>query len=147
MNILKKRKAKVLREKYIEKYVDVTGKAYNEKILKLYEMSDGLCYIGYLWDCFKNYSLADETECLHILAEKNNFIIFWDINSSDYIRIKNYWNYPKDAVLQIDNKEFIEKMSSFPEDLYIFDETLSWTVVLTHEVTEEGKRSCILLEQ
>lgn len=147
MNILEKSQAELLRKKYIEKYVDVTGKAYNEKILKLYEMSDGLCYIGYLWDCFKSYILVDEIDCLNILAKKKNFMIFWDINSSDYIRIENYWNYPKDAVLQIDSKEFIEKISTFPEDVYIFDETLSWTVVLTHEVTEEGKRSCILLEQ
>lgn len=44
MNILEKSQAELLRKKYIEKYVDVTGKAYNEKILKLYEMSDGLCY-------------------------------------------------------------------------------------------------------
>lgn len=145
MNILKKDFAELLRQKYIEKYIDTTGTAYKEKILKIYKMSDGLCYIGYLWDCFKQYTLADEKECLKFLSKKNEFMIFWDINSSDYIKIKNYWNYPKDAIVQIGYTEFIEKLSTFPEDIYIFDETFSWTVVLTHETTEKGKRSCILL--
>lgn len=59
----------------------------------------------------------------------------------------NYWKYPKDSTILIDKNEFIDKFPTFPEDIYIFDETLSWTVVLTHEVTDMVKRSCLVLQQ
>ena len=35
-------------------------------------------------------------------------------------------------------QEYLEKADTFPEDIYFFDDTLTWCVILTHE--DDGKR-------
>ena len=54
MKILDAVKSDKLRSKYIQNFVDTTKKYYIELIENKTEFSDGLCYIGYLWDCLKD---------------------------------------------------------------------------------------------
>ena len=147
MKIVEKDFAEELRARYMSKYIDTSSDAYKERIAKLYKMSDGICYIGYMWDCFKNYIITDEKKCLEFLTQKNEYMVLWDINSRDYIKICDYWKYSKDTVISLRSNELAEVLSTLPEDIYFFDETFTWTVVLTHETTEKGKRSCILLDK
>lgn len=133
-----------LREKYIKTFVDTNSDFYNENIRKLRQFSDGLYYIGYLWDCFKQPNVVSENKLKEILNDKRNIYIMWDIHSSDRIFIPNYWKFPK---LNILFAEFwTDKIKKdLPEDIYLFDETFSWSAVFTHETNANEEPYCLYL--
>ena len=52
---------------------------------------------------------------------------------------------PYDGAIAFESyDEFAATESSLPEDLYLFDESLLWLVVLTHEDID-GRRHCLLI--
>lgn len=142
MEILLGNKAKDLRRMYIDKYINKEDDYYKERISNLIRCSDGLCYRGYLWDCLKSMQLISETEGEQLIKSVENILIMWDINSKDYIFIPDYWKYPKEAILSLPVEEYGQYKSELPEDIYIFDETFTWSVILTHETTYEDERYC-----
>ena len=66
----------------------------------------------------------------------------WDVNSKDYIFIPDYWKYPKEAVLSISVEEFKKIKDTLPEDVYLYDNSFSWSIALTHEYSDEDERYC-----
>ena len=71
----------------------------------------------------------------------NKVLVFWDIHSSDKIWIKDYWKFGKDSMIKLKYSNFLDNLEYFPEDVYIYDESLKWTIVLTHE-DNDGVRIC-----
>lgn len=145
MEILIGSKAEVLRKKYIECFIDTNLDYYFERIQKKIMCSDGMCYTGYLWDCLKNKFLMSEKECFRYIKNTGKIYVFWDIHSQDRIFIPNYWKYPKEAVLEMQCKEFLENINNFPEDIYVVDETFEWSVVFTHETNIQQERYCLFV--
>jgi len=143
MKILTGNTADNIRKKYILHFVDTEGDYYTKLIQKLDMCSDGMCYTGYLWDCFKNKFLMPEQDCIQYLANADSIYVFWDIHSKDRILIPNYWKYPKDAVLQMNYDEFLINIPKFPEDIYILDDSFEWSVALTHETDTKENRYCL----
>ena len=145
MNILDAIKSDELRSEYIQSFVDTTKDYYLELIKHKTEFSDGLCYIGYLWDCLKNPKVISEAEASLILQGKQNLYIMWDIHSCERILIPNYWKYPKTSVLSTEmwSVSFKEEL---PEDIYLFDDTFSWSVIFTHETDEQNNNFCLYIE-
>jgi len=135
-----------LREKYIFAFVDMESKYYRDKIETLTEFSDGMCYIGYLWDCLKNSVVVSKAELNEKLKQKRNIFIMWDIHSQDNIFTPNYWKYPKECVLATET--WSESMlKNLPEDIYIFDETFTWSAVYTHEIDQSNAQYCLYIER
>src|ERR1039457_4153144 len=94
-----------LRKQYIDAFVDTASAWYNEKIAKLQKFSDGLCYVGYLWECLlQKPDVVGLSDVNRRLASKSSVYVFWDIHSKDKIQIPNYWNFPKRAVVAVDGK-------------------------------------------
>lgn len=143
MEILIGNKAEQLRKKYISCFVDTNLEYYLNRIKKCIKCSDGMCYTGYLWDCLKNKFVMPEDECLLYIKNTEDIYMFWDIHSKDRIFIPDYWKYPKEAVLKMNYKEFVENMDNFPEDIYVMDDTFEWSVAFTHETTIQQKRYCL----
>lgn len=140
--ILKKEEGNVIREKYINKFVDTEKESYKKNIQILHKLSDGYCYLGYLWDCIKNPVMID-SEYIKLMAESEGMVyVFWDIHSCERIFIDDYWKFGKDTVLKVDFKTLIQGEEYLPEDIYIFDENITWTLIPTHEDIN-GKRYCI----
>lgn len=137
--IIEKSKAEDLRNRYITKFIDTENEYYKENILALQKCSDGLCYSGYLWDCIKYPKVIDFSYITEKANIKREVFVFWDIHSKDKIFIKDYWNFGKDNMLQLDFKHLINNLIFFPEDIYIFESNVEWTIVLTHEHTEEAR--------
>lgn len=142
MNIILGSKAEAYRTQYIDKFVNKESSYYRERIQELIECSDGLCYWGYLWDCFNSLQLVSEDECSQYLNKFEHFFIMWDINSKDYIYTPNYWKYPKEAVLKVSREDYEKIKDTLPEDIYIFDESFTWSIVLTHETGYDDERYC-----
>lgn len=145
MNVLDNLQSDKLRSEYIRNFVDTTKEYYVNLIEQKTKFSDGVCYIGYLWDCLKNPQVIPEAEAKRILQEKQNIYIMWDIHSCERILIPNYWKYPKESVLSVDSW-LASLKSSLPEDIYLFDDTFSWSVIFTHETDEQNNNFCLYTE-
>ncbi|MCH5183679.1 MAG: hypothetical protein J1E00_05830 [Oscillospiraceae bacterium] len=142
MIILDPDKSNDLRQKYVDTFIDRNIDLYVERILRLIEFSDGLCYTGYLWDCFQSPNVIPEIEIMQKLKGKKNVYIMWDIHSVDNIHIPNYWKYPKNRVLFVD--EWSEELrNDLPEDIYIFDDSFTWSAVYTHETDINEEPYCL----
>ena len=62
IQILEDRKAEAYRKLYINKYIDTYAEDYKEYIEDLYPFSDGLRYMGYLWDFLKSPTFIHEEQ-------------------------------------------------------------------------------------
>ena len=145
IRILGKEEAARYRNLYIKKFVDpyTHAQCYQERIEQLYAFSDGFCYDGYLWDFLKSETYIGETQSEEYRKFLKKVFVFWDNNSKDRIFIKDYWKFDKKDVIELDYNLLLDHLEFFPEDIYITNETLRWTIVFTHEDDLLGKRLII----
>lgn len=134
--------AEHFRSAYVDKFINTNSEYYKKHIEFKRQFSDGMCYTGYLWDCLINPSVIKIQEIVNFRVVLKNVLVFWDIHSKDRILIPDYWKFGKDHVLKLKFDSLIDNLKYLPEDLYIFDESLEWTIVLTHE-DNNGERICI----
>ena len=142
MEVLNSEYSQLIRELYIECFVNTQSPHYIEGVQTRIPFRDGLCYTSYLWDCLKKPKKISRNKALNLLWERKNVFIMWDIHSEERIFIPNYWKYPKESVLLLEVFDE-EKLKDLPEDIYIFDDTFSWSVILTHETDRKGNPYCI----
>ena len=146
MIILDSKKSDALRCNYIKNFVDTASTYYKENIEQKTMFSDGLCYTGYLWDCLLNLSIISESKADQLLKDKQKIFIMWDIHSCDRILIPDYWKFPKTRILGADN--WLETFKDdLPEDVYVFDDTFSWSVIFTHETDVKENRYCLYVNK
>ena len=146
MIILDSKKSDALRCNYIKNFVDTASTYYKENIEQKTMFSDGLCYTGYLWDCLLNPSIILENKAEQFLQKKRKIFIMWDIHSCDRILIPDYWKFPKTKVLYSDT--WVETFKDdLPEDVYVFDDTFSWSVIYTHETDVKNNRYCLFVDK
>lgn len=144
MKMLIAKQADEIRKGFIHHFVDEKSEYYLAQINKVHSFKDGLCYTGYMWDCFKNCTVKPEEYCVKYIQNKDEFYVMWDIHSCERILIPHYWKYPKEAVLLVHNSEFNEIVRSLPEDIYLFDKMFTWCIVFTHEEIGLNERYCLL---
>lgn len=142
IQIMDKPTSMKLRKRYIDRFIDNNNKLYNEQIKQKRKFIDGYCYIGYLWDYLIHKEIVNEEYIESALKNKNQVYVFWDIHSSERIFIKNYWRFDKEAMLKMKFDILLSGLEFLPEDIYIFDDTMEWTFVYTHEEICT-KRYCI----
>lgn len=126
----------------------ITGDEYNE-ILQLYKYSfvknDQCTGNNYMWERLIKYNRRSEQFCYKYLENMKEIYVTWDTLENVIIYDPDYWKYPPESILKIQVHEFFELLPTFPEDIYIFDETLEWTIVLTHEDVFDKKRYCLMI--
>jgi len=146
MNILDSTKSDALRNEYIKNFINTSSQHYKENIERKTLFRDGLCYTGYLWDCLLNPIIISEDKAEQLLEEKRTIYIMWDIHSCERIFIPDYWKYPKTKILCVD--AWTESIKhTLPEDVYVFDDTFSWSVIFTHETDEKEERWCLFADK
>ena len=132
-----------IRSRYIKSFVNTEADHYRERIAQKRRFADGSYYVGYLWDFLKQATPIFEEEAKKKLAQKERLLyVFWDLHSAERILVKDYWKFPKDAVLVLSVSDLIAGMEFLPEDIYIFDDRFDWSIILTHEYTTDQKRWC-----
>lgn len=144
-NQIMKRK---IREQYIKEFINVNHQYFYKDIKKLHKYRDGLCYNGYLWDYLKKGILISEDDLNKKLISMNNDFVYvmWDIHSEEKIFIENYWKFQKDDILKMNPEIFLKGESFLPEDIYIFDKDMTWTLIKTHEDIGE-ERYCLMQQK
>lgn len=132
--------ANELRAAYIRRFIHTEHPQYDEYITTRRAYSDGCFYIGYLWDFLRHHERITEGQVQgRELAEKTVYV-FWDLHSGQKILIPNYWRFPRDAVLKLNYADLLVGAAYLPEDIYIFDETMEWSVIFTHEYDDDQVR-------
>ena len=134
--------ANVLREKYINTFIDDNKHSYKDNIQELRKFSDGYCYTGYLWE-FIIFPEVIEFDYLKKLSFETDVYVFWDIHTKERIFIENYWKFNKHDVLKLNYNILLNNLKYLPEDIYIFNEALDWTLILTHETDLNNIGICI----
>lgn len=138
IDVLPVDEATILRDLYIEHFVDTNNEGFINKINKRILFSDGYCYTGYLWDYIMKRQRITLQTLINVLINKETVLVLWDIHSCERIFIEDYWKFGKDSIIRIETKYLIEGLNYFPEDIYIFDSDFLWTYIITHE--DDGKR-------
>ena len=132
-----------IRARYIRSFVDQGSKWYEEHIAIKVQSEDGWYYRGYLWECLKHGRPVKENQVYGELKGMSKMLyVFWDISSIRHLKPKDYWKFPRDAVLYLQATDLIKGLEYLPEDIYIFDTSFSWSLVFTHETTNDNDRLC-----
>jgi hypothetical protein len=143
VTILPDDSAATWRARYIRAFIDVTLDFYKKNIQKLKQCSDGMSYESYLWDCIKNIRPIRFDEFITELNSKpQRVMVMWDLHSCDKIPVEDYWKFGRSDVLLLETPTLAEGLEYLPEDIYVFDDSLRWTLFLTHEYDAEGVRGC-----
>lgn len=151
-SVLRGGEAGRLRARYIERFVDTSTETYRQNIEGKGWQGDDVHYTSYLWDTLKHAAVITQRELLADLSHRGPVYVFWDLHSDRKILIPNYWKFPKDAVLRVPSSDLIDVLVHdseveqpedliLPEDLYIFDESMSSSLITTHEYVRE--RFCL----
>ena len=137
--------ADLIRDKYITKFVDIYSDYYKKYITIKELFKDGQFYVGYLWDCLKCPELKTEKQIIDSVELMGGQVIYvlWDLHSSEKILIKDYWKFPKEAVLRIRCDDLLAGLKYLPEDIYLFDKEFIWSLIFTHEYYDDGSRYCL----
>ena len=104
--------------------------------------SDGLAYEGYLWDFLAEKRVVGEAELWRLVSGIPDVYAMWDLHSAERVRIPNYFQLPRGTVIRSDPATLCRGLEYLPEDLYIFDESLTWGYALTHEYLDD-RRLCV----
>lgn len=156
--IISPEQAGKLRTGFIQRFVDTSSEHYQTYIASPVSCSDGLCYIGYLWDCLLDNETyqkeCDMETAAAFLKDKEAVFVMWDLFSRERVVDHRRFSlhYPKDTVIcmrgQLLGQTVVEEWNAeqdawnndcqvedlwFPEDIYCFDESMSWYVIFTHE--------------
>lgn len=131
-----------IRETYCSSFFNVESDEYKVAIETKYNFSDGFCYSGYLWDYLSSPVQIGVKYLVSEVKKLKEIYVLWDIHSCERIFIENYWKFEKDDILLLDGNILTEALHLLPEDIYIFDSSYTWTMILTHEYLKD-ERYCL----
>jgi hypothetical protein len=130
------------RESYLDAFVDTTSDHYQGYIASPRQFSDGIHYEGYLWDCLHSPTRITVQRFRQELANYFEVLVMADNHSRDRIIGPPLWPFPPCSIARFRSVWLVEWLRSLPEDIYVFDSSLSWTLVLTHEY-DAKRRFCL----
>lgn len=126
------------REAYLDAFVDTASEHYRRYIASPRSFSDGPHYEGYLWDCLRSPTRITIERFRHEIEKYPEVLVMADDHSRNRIPGAPLWPYPSLSVARFTPRVLVESLAELPEDLYLFDESVSWTLGVTHE--HDGKR-------
>jgi len=148
--IIQDTKQKQLREKFIQNFIDTTTNYYC-KYLTAKNYYDGFYYLGHLWETIPNSNTRAiyPDEAYKLLSDKDKVFVMWDMRTMTNMGKAYHYKVPRDMMIEMNGNELseviktdktlpVEQRSFLPEDIYIFDKSLYWYIIFTHEFTENG---------
>ena len=127
---------------FIETFVDSTSEHYQRYIATPRQFSHGIHYEGYLWDCLRSRKRITIQSFRHELAKHGEVFVMADDHSRDRIMGPPLWPFPQFSVARFKSTLLVEWLKSLPYDIYVFDSSMTWTMILTHEY-DEKRRYCL----
>ncbi len=138
-DILSPNDSSFLRQSYFEAFINTDSDHYKQYVNTTHQFTDGFHYEGYLWDCLiKRDRISFQRLCLEVVQHKE-VLVMADDHSRDLVINAPLWPYPPYSVVLFESQTFIDALAILPEDLYIFDDSVSWTLIPTHEFSYKPK--------
>ena len=126
------------RQAYLEAFIDTSSEHYQRYIASRRQFSDGIHYEGYLWDHLRSPSRITIQRFRHEVILHPEVFVLADDHSRDRIPGAPLWPYRPYSVARFHPQVLLQSLEFLPEDIYVFDSSVSWTLVLTHE--NDGRR-------
>jgi hypothetical protein len=142
VQILSAAQADVTRDQFITARVDPELVRKIPGALEIKQFSDGPAYDGYLWDFLAGKRVVSEEAVWDAVAGLEQVYAMWDLHSAERVRIPGYFRFPRGTIIRTDPETLSRGLEYLPEDLYVFDESCGWAVVVTHEYID-GTRFCL----
>lgn len=130
------------RDAYLKAFVDTSCDYYRQYIAQPREFSDGVHYEGYLWDCLRGAQRITVQRFHAEVPRHREVFVIADDHSRDRVIGLPLWPYPSYSVARFQANTLLQSLGSLPQDIYVFDASVSWTVVLTHE-QDDKRRYCL----
>ncbi len=130
------------REAYLQAFVDTTSDHYRHHIASPRPFSDGVHYEGYLWDCLRSPTRITFERFRHEVVRFPEVLVMADDHSRDRIPGAPLWPYAAFSVVRFSSRLLLDSLAGLPEDLYVFDESVDWTLALTHEHDSKRRICC-----
>jgi len=92
----------------------------------------------HLWMEFPNACRSTLARWWEIVAGANDVFVMWDPPPPVVEKALGAIGLPRDAVVTCTPDDFERCVDWFPEDFYVFDRSLGWTAVFTHERDARG---------
>ncbi|TNJ64026.1 hypothetical protein FE784_22215 [Paenibacillus hemerocallicola] len=94
----------------------------------------------YLWERLIQYNPMKFEAIYQYVREDEDVCFFWDAHSS----LGLLYSLGREHIFKLLFKEVMYhyKQKNIPEDVYLFNESLSWTIALTHEPQNEHDWKC-----
>lgn len=149
MQIIQGKEAAELRELYAEAFLDTHGERYRQYA--------AIPSMGLMWDCLPvsqgKKSVESEHTCLWQIERRTEVYVIWDVYAYGWgmwhpkpEAVPDFYDTP--SVIHMSAEEFLTRFKEFPDDIYVFDDSLAWTVILTHEYYgKNDKRICYYVEE
>jgi hypothetical protein len=131
-----------LRHAYFEAFANTTSEHYQKYVAPLQQFSDGKHYTGYLWDNIRDGRRVTFERLRNEISLHPKVNVMADNHSRDRVINAPLWPYPTNSVIALPPTLLIQLLHALPDDLYIFDLTLTWTLIMTHE-HDTKRRICI----
>lgn len=131
-----------VRQAYVSHFVSQDSEYFRSRTRRLQRDSGGSFYDGYLWDCLRHPELVREDAFLEELNCHGIVYVMTDLHSDDKVQTCHYWRFPKPNVLVLQAKLLPKLLPLLPDDLYVFDASLCWSLIVIHEIYEDGSTIC-----
>lgn len=129
------------RQAYLDAFVDTACEFYARHIASRRQYSDGTHYEGYPWDCMPSRKRIGIGRLRLEVARHAEVLVMADDHSREKILGAPMWPFAPRSVAVFEAERLWESLPNLPEDIYVFDSSVAWTVVLTHE-HDDRRRIC-----
>jgi len=120
------------RQEYLGAFVDTSGEYYQRHIALPRQSR------GYLWDCLRSPSRITIQRFRHEVVRHAEVFVMAHDHPHNRIPGAPLWFRRPDSIVRFRPQALLQSLDSLPEDIYVFDSSVLWTLVLTHE--DDGKR-------
>ena len=131
-----------LRQAYLDAFVDTQSDHYTKHISTRRTFSDGEHYKGYIWDSLRKPKRITFQRFTETVVRYDQVLVFADDHSRDRVVGAPLWPYAPLSVARFRPSGLLKCLPTLPEDIYVFDVSVSWTLVLTHEHDRKRQICC-----
>ncbi|WP_145076639.1 hypothetical protein [Aureliella helgolandensis] len=132
----------LLRQAYVDAFVDTKCDHYAKYIRAERTFSDGKRYEGYIWDCLRQPKRVTFKRFTDTIVRFDQVFVFADDHSRDRVIGSPLWPYAALSVARFHPDTLLKCLPQLPEDIYVFDSSVSWTLILTHEHDRKRRICC-----
>jgi hypothetical protein len=142
LKIQSKAESGLLREAYLDAFVDRSSEHYRRHIATKLRFSDGEHYTGYLSDNVRNWErITSERFAIEIVRYPEVYVMA-DDHSRERVIGAPLWPFAPYSVVSLPPTLLLQLLPALPEDIYVFDSSVSWTLIRTHE-HDAKRRICM----